>query len=136
MPVLRNSLCALIVATALSACGVLRTAQDIARIDEMSEQEVVAYADRAGSQLALIAQAAIEEGDLKPEQVLLVVDVLDGLAEGTITPGVLKIEAEGYGKLAIALALQDLDQTVGAIVSEKDRVVLRAVSAALRDVAE
>lgn len=132
-PLVRKLL-SLSAALLLSSCSGLGLVQQLPQIDEMTPEALTAYADDVAWHVGAVAEAAVTEGDLTIAQISKAADILDALAAGTLTAGTLEVEVKGYSALALALAFHDLDKTLGAVISENDKVVITTVSKKLRDI--
>lgn len=136
--------CCTLFMLATASCWTVREAQ---RLEQMSDDEVDAFAQRVSIQVGVVAQALVAEGDLDPSDLATIAAALEGLAAGTTAPtaGGLAgaIGVEGYGAAALTLAVIELDAELsrrgalepGGAMSPRACLVLSAVAARLSQVA-
>ena len=131
---------AIVLALLMVGCSTVRGA---ANLDEMSQAQFDAYATRSAAQIGVIAKAALDEGDISPESLVVVAEALSGVASGTLTGigGGLGevIDMDGYGAAALTLAVLELDNELaergaleqGGALSPRAREVAAAVAVEL-----
>lgn len=124
----------------LSACSALRGAT---KLDEMDGDEFIRYTARAVAEVQAIATVAVSQGDLDDQELETVQAVLRGVASGSVVlAGTTLTDAlnlDGYGALALTLAVTELDARFeergaygdGGVLSERARQVLLAVATGL-----
>jgi len=96
--------------------GSCRTVQEAQRLDELTDDEFLAFKERTAGQISIIALAAIQEGDLSPEACIKLGEAMKGLAIGTTVPAgsslMDSLDVEGYGAAVLGLALIELDSSL------------------------
>lgn len=121
----------------LASCATLRGAT---QLDEMTEPQLQRYSARASAQIVRAAEVTIKKGDLTPKDLDAIAASLRLLAGGgggglvTLMPN----EVDGYGSLAIVIALSELDAQLedrgaydGAALTERGARVVGAIAVAL-----
>lgn len=126
----------------LSSCSSFR---GLTKLDEMGDNDFIRYTARAVADVQAIATVAVSQGDLDDQELMTVQAVLRGIAAGSIAlAGASLTEAlklDGYGALALTLAVTELDARFdergaygeGGILSERARQVLLAVATGLEN---
>lgn len=128
-------------ALASTSCSTLR---DAPRVAEMDSAEYLAWQTRAAAQIGALARAAIEQGDLSPQDAESIADALEGFA--IVEPGSsvslvsgLGLDLGGYAGLALTLALTEMDAELNrqglvmeGFISERGRSFMQALSERMR----
>ena len=124
-----------------TSCSTLR---DAPRVAEMDSAEYLAWQSRAVAQIGALADVAIEQGDLSPQDAASIADTLGGFAIAEPGSSVslvsgLGLDAGGYGGLALTLALTELDAELNrqglvmeGFISERGRSFMQALSERMR----
>lgn len=102
--------CFTLIAIPMSGCT---TVQGFTRMEEMEDAEYERFAERAATQVAAIAQVAVNEGDLSRETVGVVAENLRLIANGSVVgvgvPLMEALDLDGYGALALTFAMTELE---------------------------
>ncbi len=124
----------------LPSCASFR---GLTTLNDMKDDEFIRYTARAVADVQAIATVAVSQGDLDDQELMTVQAVLRGIAAGSIAlAGASLTDAlrlDGYGALALTLAVTELDARFeergaygeGGILSERARQVLLAVATGL-----
>lgn len=125
----------------LMGCG------SLGQLNEMDEGEFQRYTTRATTIVVLVVSAAVQEGDLKAEDVDKIAKGLRLLAEGGGVTSIATLldssDLLGYKGLGIAVALQGLDVFLekrgayaeGGILGERGTAVVLALAIKLEELA-
>jgi hypothetical protein len=110
----------------------------------MEQAELDAFAARTAALVGAVADVALKEGDITPETLNALADALDALADGTISVALHALlehlDLDGYGALALTVALTELDARLedrGAyeddgFLNDAGRLVIGAIANTLR----
>jgi starvation-inducible outer membrane lipoprotein len=137
----RKRLASLAAVLALGIATCCTTGRDLTRLEQMTEQEAAAFNARTAATAGALARTAYLEGDLSQESALEVAAALRTLSQGSsLGVGgtvIAAIDLDGYGALALQLALIQLDEALAAgggadgLMTERRSALLVAVAAAL-----
>jgi hypothetical protein len=141
----------LIMALGLSAVGIYlylngcTTLAQAIQLEDMSDEDYRAWRDALTSQIATVAEAAYQEGDLSAHSLEVVASGLATIGvsgAGDVTAFVDALDLKGYEGAALKLALLDLSKTlaqaggaVDGVMGERARDVLTHLGAKLSAIA-